>query len=174
MSKHHNASRKPLPLLVERLLPSEVWSSTPKRLKLLLSEYNAVLCSIPMSSLGKTECELRNQFIEKKAAKLLSNTPSPLNDEAVRLLMNLGMPEGPMIILFKPHGAVSAIEEVITHGVKDGLTAIILRIEQNLAEADFNVLDTLGIVGESAEHFKSLRSEYSGTFEELVLTARTL
>jgi hypothetical protein len=174
MPKHHNASRKPSPLLVERLLPSHVWSVTPKRLKRLLSEYNAVLCSIPMSSLGKPDCEPRTQFIEKKAANFLSNTSSPLRDEAVSLLMSLGIPNGPMMIFFKPGTAASAIEEVITDGIKDGLNTIILRIEQNLAEADSNMLDTLGIKGEAAGYFKSLCSEYSGTFEELVSTARTL
>jgi len=116
---------------------------------------------------------VRFKFAEAQSKRLTAAGPSVLARPIVAKLFDLGMTDQQVTTSF---GGIAIVKlmDLITHGVSAGLYALLGLIEGGIQEIPNSTLAEFSLSEIEAETFRALADEFSGTFEQLIETAKAL
>jgi|GEM_PF-3063826 len=160
-------------MLVEAAIPTYALDIMCPELKEIITNYFRHLLKHPVESFGLLESQVRFKFAEAQSKRLTAAGPSVLARPIVAKLFDLGMTDQQVTTSF---GGIAIVKlmDLITHGVSAGLYALLGLIEGGIQEIPNSTLAEFSLSEIEAETFRALADEFSGTFEQLIETAKAL
>ncbi len=145
----------------------------PPRLQRIIRNYIDEILQVPVANLGSLELSMRHEFAVKKALELMSSGPAVLVDDTAEALIHVGLCGEQVTITFGDD-VIGAMAELIGRAITDGLSDLLRIVELKILSLPDEVLASMSVNGSDADTYRSLASEFVGTFDELIDVARTL
>ena len=158
---------------VKDAVSSVLWEKLPTGIQYEVAMYGDVLRSSPMADYGNFERDVFAKHIERRVTAYVSLGPKCLHNKTVIDLLDRAFANKNVEIQVLASFS-GAIRELVAAGIAQALRELFQQLETGVKQLSDAALSGYGLDKSAAEMYRSLASEYSGTFDELLETAKSL